>query len=345
MFKGSVALVNYLANPIVGGGREVKFDRTLENLRAMGVDIEPFDMWKLDKKYSLFHIFGSEYYLAEFTEVVARTTPVVVTTFFYSIRTPSIFWLLKLGKRLPFLNDIVKSTTWELRRRLIDAAHFLLPNCEAEARQLKKYFNAPEEKMRIVPSGVDLDFKEGKAERFFEKTGLKDFVLCVARVERRKNQLRLLKAMKGTNIKVVLIGPPHPLENSYTLEVEKEVQSDPNFHWLKGLPYSDPLLRDAYKAARVHALPSIFDAPGQSSLQAGLAGINIVVSDIEPVREYVENFAFYVNPFDVRSIREGILKAWETSPSPDLREHIERNFTWEKVAQKTLEVHKEAVSL
>ncbi len=345
MVKGPIAFVNYLSNPIVGGGKEIKFKRIFENLRTMGVDVRLFNMWETNLKYTLFHVFGSDYYLTEFVEVASIRAPVVVTTVFYSIRNAIIFRLLSSGRRFPIINDVVKSTTWELRRRLLEKARLLMPNCEAEAQQIAKYFRIPREKMRIVPSGVDVDFKNGNGERFFKRTGLKDFVLCVARVESRKNQLRLLNALKDTGLKVLLIGPPHPLEPDYARAVEQVVNGNENFHWMKGLEYSEDLLKDAYKAAKVHALPSIFDAPGQSSLQAGIAGINIVVSDIPPVREYVRDYAFYSDPFNEESIKNAVLKAWDSPPSHELQKHIETHYTWDKVAKMTLSVYEEALSI
>jgi glycosyltransferase involved in cell wall biosynthesis len=343
MELGPIALVNYLSNPLVGGGKEIKFKRILEELKKLGVDVEPFDMWDTQKKYKLYHVFGSDYYLSEFVEVVSSFAPVIVTTVFYSVTDPTIYRLLSLGERAPLSKRLIRSSTWGLRKRLLEKANLLLPNSEAEAKQLEVYFKVPREKMRIVPSGVDEEFSDGDPKLFAEKFGIKDFILCVARVESRKNQLKLLKALKDLKVPVVLIGPPHPMEREYTKQVEAIVDLVPHFHWIKGIPYNDPLLKSAYKAARVHVLVSLFDSPGQSSLQAGLAGTKVVVSDLPPIREYLKDFAFYANPRSKESIREAVKRALRSEPKPGLKEHILSNYTWKRVAQKTLEVYKEVL--
>lgn len=343
MRLGPIAFVNYLSNPVLNGGKEIKLKRIYEELRKLDVEVEFYDMWNLEKEYRLYHVFGSEYYLWEFVKMMSRRSRVVVTPVFYTRRRRIVSELLKLGERIPGIRRVVSSTAWGFRKALLMSATMLLPNCKAEAQQLKDFFNVSPSKMRIIPSGVDNIFMQGEADRFYKETGLRDFVLCVARVESRKNQLRLLKALKGTKIKVVLIGPSNPAEPSYAQKVKKMIESEPNFCWFDAIPYGHQRLRDAFKAARVHALPSLFDAPGQASLQAGLAGLNIVVGDVPPVREYFKDFAFYADPLSEDSIRNAVLAAWETPYTEALSSHILENYTWDKIAKLTLEVYKEVL--
>ena len=66
-------------------------------------------------------------------------------------------------------------------------------------------------------------------------------------------------------------------------------------------------------------------------------GCNLVITEKGDTREYFENFAFYCDPYSVDSIREAIIKAYQTPVNQALRERIMNNFTWDKAAEKTLE--------
>ena len=59
---------------------------------------------------------------------------------------------------------------------------------------------------------------------FQERFGLKDFVLCVGRIEDLKNQLGLISAMQGVNIPLVLIGNLNNAHRAYCRKVLREVK-------------------------------------------------------------------------------------------------------------------------
>jgi glycosyltransferase involved in cell wall biosynthesis len=98
------------------------------------------------------------------------------------------------------------------------------------------------------------------------------------------------------------------------------------------------------KTARVHALPSLRESPGLSSLEAGALGLNCVVGDTCPVVEYFGTDAFVCNPLDWCSVRTAVLEAYETPRSVRLRERILRTFTWAKAAEATLAGYEFAVA-
>jgi glycosyltransferase involved in cell wall biosynthesis len=183
----------------------------------------------------------------------------------------------------------------------------------------------------VVPNAVDENVfdLEGSGDANSEYP---DCVLCVARIDGVKNQLNLVRAMKGLPWTLLLIGKPAN-HRSYFAHVKNEAGS--NVRFIDKIEHS--ALPSYYKTARVHVLASWMETTGLSSLEAGAMGCNLVITDKGDTREYFGNYAFYCEPDSVESIRAAIIKAYDAPINPQLRHHIIDNFTWAKAAEKTLE--------
>ncbi|MGC3967136.1 MAG: glycosyltransferase [Pirellulales bacterium] len=92
------------------------------------------------------------------------------------------------------------------RRRLYHSADLLLPNSQAEAEQLMRLFQVPPSRIRIVPNGVEEHFADADPQLFRTHIGWDNFVLCPGRIEPRKNQLSLIRALHGSGIRLVFAG-------------------------------------------------------------------------------------------------------------------------------------------
>ena len=83
------------------------------------------------------------------------------------------------------------------------------------------------------------------------------------------------------------------------------------------------MLRSAYAAARVHALPSWIETCGLVSLEAALAGCNVVVSTAGHELEYFRDLAYYCDPANPASIRRAVVQAIENHDrDAPRREHL-----------------------
>ncbi len=214
----------------------------------------------------------------------------------------------------------------------------MLPNAIAELDMLINDFEISPNRAYIIPNGADSLFEHSDGAEFKRKYGLQDFVLCVGRIEPNKNQLMLIRAMKGSGLPLVLIGKCGDKE--YLKRCLNESKSEVKF--LEAMPHSD--LRSAYGAAKVHALPSWRETPGLVSLEAGLAGCNVVVTNRGSTEEYFRDLAFYCEPDDVSSIRSAVIRAFNAPRTRDLADHIFKNYTWEKAAEKTLDAYKSIIA-
>lgn len=310
-------------------GAQVQAIRTAEALRRFGLTVDFIENAERSD-YDLLHVFGLyPEYRAICEAFRARGIPVAASPiFFKDISTPF--------KRAYYAAAPVWgrfSRAYRDIRQLLASVNALLPNTQAEARFVQRYFRWSR-LVQVVPNGVDPCFAEGDPRLFREEFGITgEFVLCVGRIERRKNQLRLVQALRGTGIPLVIMGDC--IARKYLARCQRA--ADANVRFLPALPHDSPLLASAYAACRVFALPSLLETPGLAALEAGAAGARIVVTPYGGAPEYFQQFARYPNPRSVASIRTAILEAWESPHTPDAqRQFLLSRYNWEQVAQETL---------
>jgi glycosyltransferase involved in cell wall biosynthesis len=329
-----VAFVSQLPFSLAFGGLEIQVLETAKALRELGVDVELLNPWEPEFTADLLHCFSSEYQLWEIvSRAKGKGIPVVVSAIF-GPKAPEAFYRL-----WRWVDPIVPmQTTFRLRAKILRAAEATIVHSEPEAEDLVRFFGVSRERIHIIPNGVRA-LGEGDPERFANQFGLRRFALCVAGIERRKNQLRLIRAVRGTDIPLVLIGAPRPDEAGYVEAVRRAVRESGQVVWIEGLPPDSLLLASAYRVAHVHVLPSLSEGQGMASLEAAAAGANLVMSNLPYLRELFGDYAWYCNPRSVGSIRKAVLEAWEAprgaryvSPPPWL-------ISWEEVARRLLAVY------
>ncbi len=330
------------------GGGEVQLLKTKEHLEKLGVFVKFFDIWgdKL-RDFDILHVFGSVKDALPMMEEAKRAGIKIVlsTICWYNWRsaweTPGS-WVTRAAALGRHAGKVFFPFVPSERKRMMEISDVLMPNSESEALQLERFFQVPRSKIVIIPNGVDPAFSDAQAEPFIEKYSFRDFVLCVGRIEPRKNQLGMIRALSGTQVPFVLIGDFVKTYPDYYQACRKA--AGPNVHFLGGIPHSSELLRSAYAACRTFLLASWLETPGLAALEAGLAGATIVITQEGATREYFKDLAVYVNPADHGSIRSGILAAHERKKDGLLQEHIRKNFSWEHTAQATLDAYQKLYS-
>ncbi len=218
---------------------------------------------------------------------------------------------------------------------LIRNAKVLLPNSLNEYNRLVQKYQT-ENKALVVPNAIDpaMYYSTNKTLQEY-----KDKVVCVARIEGRKNQLNLVRALRNTKYELVIIGLPSPNNIGY-YNACKDAATE-NITFVSRV--SEEELFQIFYSAKVHVLPSFFETTGLATLEAAVMGCNVVITDLGDTVEYFEDYAFYCNPEDPSSIKDAIERAYAAPFVQELREKILTNYTWEITAVKTLEAYKIAL--
>lgn len=223
---------------------------------------------------------------------------------------------------------------YKLTKEIVDNTDVFLPNSTSEMNRVAKEYKLKDYKFVSVPNAVDkavfFDDNDTESENPFEK--FKDCIVCAARIEGRKSTLNLVRAVKDTDYKLVLVGKASANQSKYVEKVREEAGD--NVYFLGSIPHEE--LKHLYKVAKVHALVSWMETPGLSSLEAAAMGCNIVVTKKGDTQDYFEDYAFYCEPDDVASIKNAIDLAYNSPVNPKLKQKILENYIWEKTAEETI---------
>jgi glycosyltransferase involved in cell wall biosynthesis len=219
-------------------------------------------------------------------------------------------------------------------KKIADNASMLLPNSENEFERFSNYLNKKYAYKAIV-NAVDQEIFN--YDRVQSNVKYKDYIICVGRIEGLKNQLNLIKAIKTTNLNLLLVGKPAPNHKKYYQLCKYEAKGYDNIQFLDHLSHYE--LAQIYKSAKVHVLPSWFETTGLSSLEAGVMNCNLVITDKGDQKEYFKDMAFYCKPDDIDSIRNAVLQAYNEPVNNRLRNYILTNYTWNITAAQTFDAY------
>jgi glycosyltransferase involved in cell wall biosynthesis len=99
-------------------------------------------------------------------------------------------------------------------------------------------------------------------------------------------------------------------------------------------------LAELYREASCFVYPSLYEGFGLPPLEAMACGCPVVVSNVTSLPEVCGDAAYYVDPYDVESIAEGMYKVLtdEAMRRNLIEKGLERAklFSWEKAAKSTL---------
>lgn len=325
------------------GGGENQLVQTGRHLEALGLPVRPFSPWtdRLERSRAL-HLFGMSREGLELARVArARDVPVVLSPIcWYDPRA-----LVALaGGPVAAARDLAKWAvrrtlpkwpTW--RRELLRLADVVLPNSHAEARQLIQVFAADPARIRVVPNGVEPRFASATPDAFHDEFDASEFVLYAGRIEPRKNVLGLVRAVRDTGLKLVVIGDAPPGRESYKAACREAGAG--SVRWLPAVRHDDPRLASAYAACRVVALPAWFETPGLAALEGALAGRAVVVTPYGCAREYFGGMVEYARPGRPAELAGALTRAWKNGPDTRLAGHVKARFLWSEVARRTAEVY------
>ncbi len=238
---------------------------------------------------------------------------------------------VKNGERIDSMSYLLKGHRRAVKRVAAGAA-LLLPNSESEYRRFIITYGIKRPYI-VVPNGVHTEHISATYPKLPAYEGA---VICMARIEPLKNQLRLIHALRGSGYKLFIHGKPAPNHIGYYNHCVHAAGEDCHIAgWL-----DTDALYAAYSSAKVHVLPSFFETTGLSSLEAAAMGCNIVVGTGGDTRDYFGNRAWYCSPTDTASIRAAVDAAYHAPYDASFREYILSHYTWDRAAAETLRAYK-----
>lgn len=339
-----VLFVEYPSNVWNLGGKERRARDMARELSSLGVEVVYHSPWEApDTAVDIVQLFGSEYYQGE---IVARAKSLGLRVAMFSILVFPDERAMRLARLWEQIDPLLPiSTTHRIRKRMLQQVDLLMFSGEDERRNAERIYGVRPHMEAIVPSTVSLDFLEATPARFIQDTGLRDFVLSVGRIEPRKNIHRIIDAAVLAGLPLVIIGGFDRAHPEYCAGVRARIERHRDVHWFPPVAPGAPWLLSAYAAARVSVLASFHETCGMVNLEATLAGANVVSSDLPSPREYMQHWAWYVDPHSVDSIARGLRDAFEAPFDPDARDHVATRFSTRASAEKMLRAYERLLAV
>lgn len=196
----------------------------------------------------------------------------------------------------------------------------------------------------LIRNVIDaVSFAGADSTLFSAWCGIEDYILCVGRIEPRKNQLVLAHAAKTLRMPVVFIG--HVGDHRYMKAVKSAAGDLAVF--VPRLEADDPLLKSAYAGASVFCLPSWSEGAPLAALEAAAAGAPLVLSDRSGEREYFGSFAAYVNPANIDALRDALVQSAKLKADEGRRSRLQtlilESYSWPRHAEETAKAYRAAL--
>lgn len=219
------------------------------------------------------------------------------------------------------------------QRRLLQACDGVLTLAEGEIRSLADDFGTTGKRGWHVPNGAVLaDPKDPPA-------GLPEqFLLCVGRIEARKNQLALIDAARSLDLPVVLAGAPNPRHRALVAAVEERARES-DVIWFPSLDHN--VLASLYRKTACHVLPSWCEVVPLVDLEAAVNGAPVVTTTRGYSGEYLGDGASYWDPGSSTSLERLIAAALQQDrPVPRTVEDL----GWDRAGERLMAAYEDVLA-
>lgn len=222
-----------------------------------------------------------------------------------------------------------------MERQVAQAASRIITISEASKSEIVRYLDTPPDDIDVIPLAASEPRtavrRPDPADPFILATGNRrphknydGLVRALARIDEAVRPRLVITGSHGTD-------PLRAVVDELGLEHSVELRS-----WL-----SPEELGDLYSRATALAVPSFAEGFSLPPLEAMQSGLPVLVSDIDVHREVCGDAALYVDPHDLSSIAEGVLRFTADATTAGRYAALGREraaqYSWEATARSTLE--------
>ena len=269
-----------------------------------------------------------------------------------------ILWHHDLAWTTPrYRDELHDGYPWDLLCKAWDGVEQVTIS-EFRRREISELMELPEEKIWVIPNGLDIPRflkLEKRTSEFMDELNLPNanpILLLPVRITPRKNIELALRVMaelrkEASQAKLIVTGPlgPHNPANIQYFEklrsLRHSLELEDAVHFLAELAaefLSDEIISDFYRLADALFLPSREEGFGIPILEAGLAGMPVFCSDIPPLKDLGMSFIHYFSadedPAHIASLISANLSA---SIVLGFRVRVRSQYAWQQVYQQQIQ--------
>ena len=305
---------------------------------SLSTFIWPSLLWRLPKyKFDVIHTHVSGHAYVLFAGIIAKLKK---TKHIHTTHCPwtDAFRPFILKPFIFLNNTFFNKLAYKLTDKIIAITPWEIPI-------IKKY--APEEKITVIPNGVDeILFKKIKNNKFKKENNINGkMVLFFGRFNPTKGPDKLVEAFKEilkerNNITLVMVGPDEGVK-----ERVKEMSKGYNKIIIKDPIRDKNKVAEMYQAADVYVLPSYREGLPLTLFEAMASELPIIASPVNgvPFEMKDPDNAYFVNYGDIGGLKEKILKILDNK---DMSKKMSLNnkekakdYTWNNISKKYMKVY------
>lgn len=325
-----VLLHNHTPFLLAHGGAQIQIEQTKAGLEKIGVDVEYLRWWDDTQSADILHFFGrmpiSILRLAQ-----AKGMKVIVADLLTEQGSRSHARLRRqkiisrvLQRVLP--GSLVSAFNWE-SYRLADACVALT---EHEANMMNYLFDAPREKLHVVPNGVEEVFLEDLPSR------RGPWLVCTATITERKRIVELAEAAVAAQTPLWVVGKAYSDTDPYAKRF-----FDLAAHHSKLLRYEGAIadrrrMAEVYREARGFVLLSTMESLSLSALEAAACKCPLLLSNLPWAQTVFKEAVSYCAIADTSHTAAILRRFYDAAPTLPVPP---KPLTWAEVAQQFKHVY------
>lgn len=194
--------------------------------------------------------------------------------------------------------------------QLIRASDAIITTSNYTKKEILDHYNCHNTPIHVVYQGYREDIFNLNSDDLENPLHRSEtpFILCVGETRPYKNLRRLIEAFSRANcpnLELRIVGNLNKCDRPL-LDYPQELGCSERVKFLGFVP--DDALADLYHRAIAFAFPSLYEGFGIPPLEAMACGCPVLASNQTAIPEVCGEAAFYVNPYDIDDIAQGIVQ-------------------------------------
>jgi glycosyltransferase involved in cell wall biosynthesis len=317
------------------GGLQSQIEQTKCALERIGVEVEFLRWWDENQKGDIFHYFG-RIPISLLRGARQKGMKVVFSDLIGG-----------MGARSRNKLKLQRWGTWIFRRMLPDmvVSHFNWESYQSadaclaltrwEAHLMTYIFGAPEEKVHVVPNGVE--------EVFFkhERAVPGKWLVCTATINAVKRVVEIAEAAVLAQTPVWIIGRAYSDADPYAQKFFSLARRSPEFVRYEGAIQDRERLAQIYCSARGFVLLSAWESLSLSALEAAACECPLLLSDLPWARSTFGERARYCPISSPQHTARHLRAFYDQAP---LLKSPPKPLTWTEVARQLKTIYERVLS-
>lgn len=218
-----------------------------------------------------------------------------------------------------------------------------------DKKDIMECYGIEERRIEVIPNGVDIGkYKRRENPSILERYNIsKPYVLFLGRLSRQKGVFDAVEASRSLpkGVKLVLVTGKAD-EIKLEEELDRKVKATENILWINKM-LSEAEVVALYSSCSVFVSPSVYEPFGIMNLEAMACSRPVVSTRVGGIQDVVVDgeTGLIVNPGSPSDLAEAINRILADKGLAEKmgragRKRVEKEFSWEKVAEKTLNLYK-----